>query len=218
MATVRSVHAGAWVFLVLAAGAAAGDWTAVARRQKPLEYVCKPLTLAFLVAVALTLDVDDGAVRGWFVAALVLSLVGDVFLMLPSDLFIAGLVSFLLAHVAFVGGLWLDGESGGAFVVGMAVAAVAVGIVGTHILRAVRRGDHPGMAVPVGAYMGVISLMVASAIGTVEPLAIGGAVLFYASDALIAFERFVASRRWHRLAIIVTYHLAQAGLTLSLVT
>jgi uncharacterized membrane protein YhhN len=74
------------------------------------------------------------------------------------------------------------------------------------------------MAPPVAAYMVVISAMVASAIGTAEPLAVGGAVLFYTSDALIAWERFVASRRWHRLAIIVTYHLAQAGLALSLLT
>ena len=74
------------------------------------------------------------------------------------------------------------------------------------------------VAAPVGAYMAVISLMVASAIGTREALAIGGAGLFFSSDAMIAWERFVSPRSWHRLAIIVTYHLAQTGLTLSLLT
>ncbi len=87
---------GAWVFLVVAAVFAVGNWIAVARGTKPLEYVCKPATLAALVGVALTLDPVHSDVRAWFVAALVLSLAGDVFLMLPGDRFIPGLISFLL--------------------------------------------------------------------------------------------------------------------------
>lgn len=210
--------AAAWVFLGLAALAAVGDWWAVARERKQLEYVCKPATLALLVGVAATFEAEDNVVRTCFVVALVLSLLGDVFLMLPQDLFIAGLASFLAAHFAFVVGLWLDGQSARAFAIGVAVAVLAIAIIGRRILLAVRRGDQSEMALPVAAYMGVISLMLASAIGTGEPLAIVGAGLFYASDALIAWERFVRPQAWHRLAIIVTYHLAQAGLTLSLLT
>ena len=45
-----------------------------------------------------------------------------------------------------------------------------------------------------------------------------GAVLFYCSDALIAWRRFVRPKPWQPLVIIVTYHLAQAGLVLSLAT
>ena len=206
------------MFLGLAALAAGGDWWAVARNRQRLEYVCKPATLAFLVGVAATLDADDNVVRACFVVALLLSLLGDVFLMLPHDLFIAGLVSFLAAHLAYIVGLWLDGQTALAFALGLAVAAIAIAVVGRRILRAVRGGDQPEMAPPVAAYMGVISLMLASAIGTREPLAIVGAGLFYASDAQIAWERFVRPHPWHRLAIIVTYHLAQAGLTLSLLT
>jgi uncharacterized membrane protein YhhN len=212
------VNPWAWAFLVGAGVAAIGDWAAVVRPRKALEYVCKPLTLALLIGVAATIDADDNTVRAWFVAALVLSLLGDVFLMLPHDLFIAGLGSFLLAHVAFVVGLWTDGQSGVAFAIGLVIAAGAIVLVGSRILRAVRRGPRPAMAPPVAAYMTVISLMLASAVGTREPLAIGGAALFYTSDALIAWERFVDSRPWHRLAIIVTYHVAQAALTLSLLT
>jgi uncharacterized membrane protein YhhN len=206
------------VFLGLAALAAVGDWWAVARGRTRVEYVCKPATLALLVGVAATLEADDNVVRACFLVALVLSLLGDVFLMLPQDLFIAGLASFLAAHLAFIVGLWLDGQTALAFAIGVAVAAAAIAVIGRRILRAVRRGGQPEMAPPVAAYMGVISLMLASAIGTREPLAIAGAGLFYASDAMIAWERFVRPQAWHRLAIIVTYHLAQAGLTLSLLT
>ena len=212
------MHPGSWAVLALVAVAAVGDWVAVLRGQKTLEYVCKPLTIILLMGVAATVDVDDGAVRGWFVAALALSMLGDVWLMLPRDLFVPGLVSFLLAHIAFIVGLWVDGVSFLGLAIGLALAALAVIVVGGRVIRAVRAGDDPAMAVPVGAYMAVISLMVASAVGTEEPLAIGGAALFFCSDALIAWERFVRPQAWHRLAIIVTYHVAQTGLTLSLIT
>ena len=64
----------------------------------------------------------------------------------------------------------------------------------------------------------VISVMVASAVGTLDALAIVGACLFYTSDALIAWTRFIQDFRHGRLAVMVTYHLAQFGLVLSLVT
>ena len=43
-----------------------------------------------------------------------------------------------------------------------------------------------------------------------------GAALFVASDAMIAWNRFVAPFRAADLGIMVTYHLGQAGLVLSL--
>ena len=96
--------AAAWALLVVAAVLAVVDWIGVARGSRALEYVGKPGALAALVLVALTLDPADGSARTWFVVALVLSLAGDVFLMLPRDRFVEGLASFLLAHVAYVVG------------------------------------------------------------------------------------------------------------------
>jgi uncharacterized membrane protein YhhN len=65
--------------------------------------------------------------------------------------------------------------------------------------------------------MAVIAAMVTCALASGIVLAAVGAVLFMTSDALIAETRFVGQRRWAPLVIIVTYHLGQAGLTLSLV-
>ena len=191
------MNAGAWLLLCLAAVAAVGDWFAVARRNQRLEYVCKPLTMVFLLGLAGAIDVDVSSVRTWFLIALALSLLGDVFLMLPRDAFIPGLVSFLLAHLAFIVGMWVDGVGFLAFALGLTVAAIAVVIVGGRILRAVRGGEHAEMTVPVGVYMAVISLMLASAIGTEELLAIVGASLFFCSDAL---DRLAAVREGPRLA------------------
>ena len=205
------------LLLALAMVAAVGDWIAVHRGRKLLEYVCKPATLALLVATALALDADAGDVRTWFVVALVLCLFGDVFLMLPQDVFVPGLVAFLLGHLAYIGGMLADGVVLSRFGLGLFVVALAVSVIGLAILRAVRTGPEPEMTGPVAAYMLVISAMVACAVGVGHPTGVAGAGLFYASDSLIAWNRFIGETRNGRLAIIVTYHLAQVGLVLSLV-
>lgn len=206
------------VLAVLAAAAAAVDWYAVAGDRRRLEYVCKPATMVFLIAATVAMDPSDTAVRAWFVAALVLSLAGDVFLMLPRNLFVPGLVSFLLAHVAYVVGFAVGGLDVVGVGVGLAAVAIAVVVLGRRILGAVRASAEPELAVPVGVYVAVISAMVVAAAGSLQPVAIVGALLFYASDALIAWTRFIQDQPWGRVAIMVTYHLGQFGLVLSLAT
>ena len=206
----------AWALLVAAGVAAVGDWVAVARRPSPLEYLWKPATLALLVGVALALDpVDDGQ-RAWVVAALVLCLAGDVFLLPRPDLFVAGLVSFLLGHVAYVVGFLVRGADEPVWALAGAAVAVAAGaVVGTRVLRAVRAGPDPDLAVPVVLYMAVISAMVVTAAATGVAVAAAGALLFYASDATLALDRFERRRPWGPLTVIVTYHLGQALLVVS---
>jgi uncharacterized membrane protein YhhN len=179
--------------------------------------VAKPLTMVVLIAAALALDPVDGTARTWFVVALVLSLAGDVFLMLPRDLFVAGLASFLLGHLAYIGGLWSMGTSGAGLAIGAAIIAVALPLLGLRILRAVRGGDEPELTVPVTVYVLVISAMVVAAGASGSALALAGALSFYASDALIAWTRFIQPLAWGRVAVMVTYHAAQVALVASLV-
>lgn len=207
----------AFLLLALALVAAFGNWVAVERGTTGLEYLCKPLTMVLLVGTALALDPSDPAVRAWFVVALVLSLVGDVLLMLPQDLFVFGLGAFLLGHIAYIVGMHVEGVEGPRFLVGIVIVMALMAVIGTAILRGVRAGPDPKLAGPVVAYMFVISAMVASAIGVGEPVLIVGASLFYASDALIAWNRFLRETPHGRLSIMVTYHLAQVCLVLSLV-
>ena len=206
----------AWIVLVATAIAAGADWVAVATGRRMLEYVAKPAATAGLVGLALTLVPADGAVRAAFVVALVLSLVGDVFLMLPSDRFVPGLVAFLGAHVAYVVGFVLGRGSGGALLVGALITVAVAAPVGWRLLPAVRR-SAPDLTVPVAVYMTVIAAMVACATAWGNAWAVAGAWLFFVSDALIAETRFGAPRSWGRTAVIVTYHLGQLGLVLSLV-
>jgi uncharacterized membrane protein YhhN len=206
----------ATLLLALTLVVAAADWHAVHHGPKPLEYLCKPLTMVLLFATAAALEVDDPTARTWFLVAIALCLAGDVFLMLPQDLFVFGLGSFLVGHVAYIVGMQVDGVDAGRLAVGAVLVAGALAVLGTRILRGVRAGSEPDLAGPVTAYMLVISTMVATAVGTGHPAAIAGAASFYASDALIAWNRFLRETRHARVVIMVTYHLAQVGLVLSL--
>ena len=203
--------------VVAALGVAVADWIAVAQDRRRPEYVAKPLVMVVLIAAALVLDPVDGAARMWFVGALVLSLAGDVFLMVPRNLFVPGLVSFLLGHVAYIVGLRQLGTSAAGAVAGAVVVAAALPFLAPRILSAIGRSDEPEMATPVTVYMAVISLMVVAAGASGSVVALVAAVSFYASDALIAWTRFVADLRHGRVAVMVTYHLAQIGLVVSLV-
>jgi len=207
----------AWVLLAATAVIAVVDWIAVARGLTRVEYAAKPLTMVGLVAVALAIDPTYSDMRAAFVIALVCSLVGDVFLMLPSDRFVAGLAAFLAAHLAYTAGFVLGPGSVGGFALGALITAVVAVPLGVRLLRAVRR-SAPAVVTPVMAYLVVISVMVAAATGWGNAWAIAGAWLFFVSDALIAETRFVRAIPAGRLAIIVTYHLGQALLVLSLVS
>ena len=205
------------VLLVLAVIAALVDWVAVARENKALEYVCKPLTTAALVGVAATLDPNSADQRIAFVIALVFSHGGDVALMLPKDPFVVGLASFLLAHLAYIVGFAIVGGSITRTVIGLAVVAVLAIPLARRYLRALSSSDRRELIVPVVLYMSAIAAMFVSAITVGQVLAIAGAYAFYVSDALIAETRFVGPRSWGPLTIIVTYHVAQVMLVLSLV-
>lgn len=196
---------------------AAGNWWAVETGNQRLEWLCKPAALVALTGAAIALAPADPAVKVAFVIGLSLSLAGDVFLMLPSDRFILGLASFLAAHVAYIVGFVIAGPEPLLLLLGLVVVAVGVVLVGRPLVRKVRAGDQADFAAPVMAYMGVISVMVVTAIGTGNPWGIAGALFFYASDATLGWNRFVAEIPHGRLAVMVTYHLAQFCLVLSLI-
>lgn len=207
--------------LVLAAPVALVNWVGTATADRRLVWAAKPTTLVLLVLAALAIDADDPTVRLWFVIGLVLSLAGDVFLMLPEETdlpvppFLLGLAAFLLGHVAYVVGMASDLDSWAFVVVGLLVVAAAGGVVAPRIVAGVRR-TSPDLVGPVLAYMAVISVMVVFSFGRGVALGIAGALLFYASDAILAWNRFVTPSRTLQVAVMVTYHLAQLGLVLSL--
>lgn len=203
--------------LVLTGIVALVDWWAVTVGNRAAEYVAKPLTMVVLIGVALALNPTSDAQRWWFVAALVLSLAGDVFLMLPNDMFVAGLASFLLAHVAYVVGFLIVSPGSPAPVVTTALVLVVSAVLWNRLRTGMRASGQSEFLIPVTAYVVVIAAMVASALASGNWVAMVGAVLFMISDSIIGETKFVGPRRHERIAIMSTYHLGQILLVLSLV-
>jgi len=218
-----------WILMGLAAVAAIVDWVAVAREDARLEYVAKPAVLTLLTVAAAVLppthtDLVDR--KWWFVAALACCLVGDVLLMLPRDLFVPGLLAFLVGHVLFIVGLLQPPSPAGtppfAFsTTGLVVAslvAVAYGAVpATLIFRALARDGSGVLIAPVAVYLVAILTMAVLAANVGVPAAATGAALFVVSDTVLALGRFVRPLPHGDVAVHVTYHLAQGLLVLSLV-
>jgi uncharacterized membrane protein YhhN len=172
-----------------------------------LRVVAKPLASVAFVAHGLV-----SGVGAWVLAALVLSVVGDV-LLLSSEkrYFLGGLAAFLVAHVAY---------SIAFVVLGVAPLAVLAAAVPFGVFAAgTWRWLSPhvgGMARPVIAYILVITTMVCLAVGVavVEPrptrlALLAAAVLFFASDLCVARNRFVAPGPINRAIGLPLYYLAQ---------
>jgi uncharacterized membrane protein YhhN len=205
----------AFAFVAVFAVAAPADWWSRWTGEGRLERITKPIALLALIGVAVTIDPADAAMRAWFVVALCLSLAGDVFL-LDDDRFVQGLASFLLAHLAFTVGFvvapaWLWAR----FVVAVGLVAILGVTVGARIVAGARRRSNV-LGPAVIAYLVAISAMAAAAAAGGNVWAILGAALFVASDAVLGWRQFVRSVRWMSPAVMVTYHLGQAGLVVSL--
>jgi uncharacterized membrane protein YhhN len=177
----------------------------------------KTLSIALLAVLA---AVERGPLL--LVAALALSALGDAFLSRDGDrAFLAGLASFLVAHLVYIALFYLSGESFAiltaepwrAGVVG--VMAVFSLVMLARLLPVVARD----MRLPIVAYVAAILAMGVAALTLGNLFVIGGAVLFMASDAILAAEKFLMAslsprRRPARLAVWVLYYAAQLLITL----
>jgi len=129
----------------------------------------------------------------FILTGLALSWFGDVFLLWRHPLiFQAGLVSFLLAHVTYIGAFLSTGPSHAA----SGVALLCCGVVIVLVVQWIRPHLTTDMRYPVMAYITVISGMVVFAAGaawsTGQWVILAGAVMFYLSDIAVARDRFVA--------------------------
>lgn len=205
------------------------DWVAVGRGQKRLEYLFKPATLVAVLAGAwlLTRGPHDDWQARFFLPGLAFSLAGDVFLMLPGErFFLPGLVAFLLGHLCYVAGLnpTLPPGHGPALAVLAVVAGIGVTLY-RPIAAGLRRRGQTALLLPVAIYSTVLGLMLFSAWATLfrpgwtplrRGLVVVGASLFFASDTMLAWDRFVTSSPSARLRVMVTYHLGQMALAASI--
>ncbi|MBK6300664.1 MAG: lysoplasmalogenase [Actinomycetales bacterium] len=205
----------AWVLLCAFAVAALADWAAVARRRPDLESVAKPAVLVILILLAWLLRADSVDYGNQLLIGLVLCLIGDVLLLGRSDRhFLAGLIAFLLAHVAYIAAFRRIPGEGPIWWGVIAVAVLGVVVILTKVLPIVRASGRDG--IPLVVYALVVGGMAALAWATGLPVVGIGATLFLASDALIAYDRFVRPLAWGQVVVHITYHLGQLLIVLGM--
>lgn len=205
----------AWLLGILATAAAVADWNAVARDHKRAVQVFKPLTLLALLGLALAVAPRSEGQRDLFVAALLLGLTGDVFLMFSDRWFMPGLAAFLVGHLLYSAGFMAAGlQRPGISRAEIPLVLVAAAVLGQIVGRLVRR--RPGVALAILCYGLALAGMAVLALASGSAIAAAGGILFLASDAILAWNRFIRPLGWAPLVVIVTYHLAQGALALSL--
>jgi uncharacterized membrane protein YhhN len=177
-----------------------------------LIYVFKPLTTVLILVLALLpgMHLSDAYTRA-ILLGLLLSLVGDIWLVLPGDRFIQGLGSFLLAHICYAFAFRAGASSPGFIWVAIALAAI-----GSVVLAYLWNGLSSALKGAVSAYVLAILLMAALAVGRALSVpsagslsAAAGALLFVVSDATLAIDRFRKPFHLVHIVVLGTYFAAQ---------
>lgn len=186
----------------------------LARNQgaKARLYFFKPLTMAAILAVVLVPAVGElTPYRGWVIAALTLSLVGDIFLMLPENRFVFGLAAFLFAHLCYISAFSTDFNLPRATWWLLGIIILSGATVAAAVLPSVGR-----LKVPVIIYILALATMVwlAWERSLLDPrltsfAAAIGATFFMFSDSMLAINKFKSAFRGAQTFILSSYFAAQ---------
>lgn len=181
-------------------------------------FVAKALIIPVLMILFfVNINPFTGRLHIFMITGLLFSWAGDVVLELSKNndnLFIAGLVCFLLAHIMYLTVFFLTpGKNSilnNRFY--LLIPVLIYGIVLVSCLYA----DLAGMRLPVIMYTIVILSMLAGALNRIEKvkkvsfyLVLAGAILFVISDSVIAFNKFVHQFDSSGIVIMSTYVIAQ---------
>jgi uncharacterized membrane protein YhhN len=207
-------------FAVISVSAAAVlDWLAVACGSRKAKYLTKPLVVLLLILWLTRVGGFTWPLLAFTIGA-GFSLLGDIWLMFSASYFLAGLASFLLAHIGYIAGFSADGiPSSPLYWLAVILVLAAAYIFARRMLRGGSlRNASLKLRLAVGTYTAVVTGMFLSALGTAFkpawpmqaalPVVVGGA-LFYFSDALLAYDRFTRPVRHARLIVRITYHSGQ---------
>jgi uncharacterized membrane protein YhhN len=209
-----------WIPIALTIGcllAVSGLVVAESRNLGVARGLSKFAASTAFVLLALSLQATASSYGQLVLLALVLSWIGDVFLLSRrSTLFLAGLGSFLLAHVAFSVAFATGDLSTSAFLAGL-VFASAIGVITLHWLWG--RLDAPykvAVAAYVVAIVAMCTMALAHSAASQSWLAAVGAVAFAASDISVARDRFVVSAFLNKAWGLPVYYSAQLLLAWSI--
>ena len=143
------------------------EWIAAALKWHKVRIISKPLSLISLILwfVAMRGFHSNG---WWFGAGLIFSLGGDVFLLMRRRFFIAGLFSFLIAHICYITGFLQGPIKLSLFILLPAAVVVLLGVAAyPRIIGGIRRRlEQRYLLIPVILYMVTITTMLFTAMLT----------------------------------------------------
>jgi uncharacterized membrane protein YhhN len=210
------------IWLILALLFAGMEALAIQKGWRWVEYIAKPaVILSLITGLAVSTGLQGSAF--WFGLGLFFSLLGDVILLSPSEkLFLAGLIVFLLTHICYLIGFrqQMLAPSAWSLVVISIILLNAVRLL-RRIVGSMRTRGMNRLVYPVIVYGLVISLMLYAAMSTISDhswdigaafLVSVGAFLFWLSDLVLAWNKFVSPLKIGQLSIVLLYHLGQIGL------
>ena len=184
------------------------------------KYLFKPLTTFLIFLLAWLSDSPPSPLyHNLILLGLLFSLGGDIFLMLPKDMFLAGLVSFLVAHICYI--VAFGNEANWQLSWGALLLFLIAGIlVGGYLWQGLGK-----MKLPASIYIATILLMGWMGVNmwlthqaNWSLLAVGGALLFIVSDSALAINRFRHPFHIAQLIVLTTYYAAQWLIALSTYT
>lgn len=189
----------------------------ISRGPRWLLYLSKPLPAALLAVMVLLNPSSQFAGYSFYIClGLSISVIGDIFLMLPKDKFRAGLLSFLIAQFVFGYAFLLKIESYQPLWLPIVLGCIGL-IVYLLLLPSIGKDKWY-----VGLYFVSILFMASNATvawlntgGPLSAMAMIGACIFIMSDLVLAIDRFRASSAFSRHVVMFTYYTAQALFALS---
>lgn len=181
-----------------------------------LAAVAKIVASTAFIATAISARAVASRYGSIVLAGLVFSWFGDAFLIGESERwFLFGLVSFLLAHVAYITAF----VGAGVDRTWTLAATVPIIFIAVLVLLWLAPLVPGGLIWPVRIYTAVISLMVITAFGTLgagaSPLIVAGACLFFISDLSVAATRFAVPLFPTYILGLPIYYAGQLCLALS---
>jgi uncharacterized membrane protein YhhN len=188
--------------IVVCAAAVAGLLVAEARGSQRGLWLTKPVASLAFLWTAFAVGALESVYGRWVFLGLVLCLAGDL-LLIPRErpaVFRAGVLSFLLGHVAYGAGFLTQPISG----VGLVAAGALLAVTLAALWRWLSGSLPSDLSGAVRAYFVVIGVMATLACGVTAaggPLAVAaGALAFAASDVSVARDRFIrhefGNRAW----------------------
>ena len=181
------------------------------KKQRYQIYFFKPLTIGLIILICIFQSAEVSSVYQYLIiSGLFFALIGDIFLMLPSNRFLYGLFSFLITHILYIIAFISDSS----FPVNYLYLIPGL-IIGAILLKLLLP-DAGNKRIPVIFYSIILVFLLWQAIGRFDEsfthssiAALVGTIFFFISDVSLAFNRFVRTFKNSQLLTLSTYYTAQ---------